>query len=489
MLLNYDQFVAAEMRANHPTVSQKNVVSSVQMAIDRFVQVSSLNLKINYGGLTTKTSPGEGEILIGAALDADRTGRKAAAYPQETDDVSNGRCYLRFFRRTDGVENDWYVFNFKDYPAGGIFIHAFMMHEVGHCLGLHHNPSPDTTAEIGTLRTVMHPSPTLHAAYGPFIEDVEDLVAMYGTRGMVQLDVLLSTNDGLAWNSINSNIPRLGITQTPVLHRDNDRMVLFFTDRDHHPAFIMANNQGHEWANPIRFTSVRSLYGTTGSGSNNEYMWAWVDPDVTNDVRIFYTADAGATWHDRSPGLRAASTPSIRKIEGDTWVMSYLHLDGNTFKNENGRVLTKVSTDDGVTWSRAYELAGGMRSIGGVTVTSQNRNLIRIGFVRTHEDDDRYTTSLTSINAHLNSNNSISRDNWLSSGSLFSTNDASYTATSKVFVQGYATPGKRLSSCNSAFDAAAWQQCAFVNDFSYRGVPPAVGGKANSNWVYMVKEK
>ena len=492
VLVNYNQFIDTEFLANHPTVTQKNVVSAVQMAIDRWTQVTSMNLKINYGGLTTKTSPGEGEILIGAATDEDGPGRFASASPDETNDVTNGNCSLRFFRRTSGIENDWFVFNFKDYPSGGMFISAVLMHEFGHCLGLHHNPNGDSpsTEEIDSLRTVMLPHPTLHAAYGPYIEDVEDLVAMYGTRGKVQLDVVLSTDDGLAWNSINPNIPTLGITQTPVLNRDNARMVMFFTDRNRRPAYIKANNQGHAWdASPTLFSNSRSLFGTTGSGSSDEYMLVWVNPDDKNYVNIAYTPDAGMTWDDRSPGFRAASAPSVRKIENDTWVISYLHLDENTFKNENGRVLTRVSTDDGRTWSRAYELAVGMRALGGVTVTSANRNLIRIGFVRTNENDDRYTTSLTTIAAHLNSNNSLSRDNWVSSGSQFSTSEASFTTTSRVFVQAFETSGKRLTSCNSTFDAAGWPTCAAVNPFTYRGMPPAVAGKTNSNWVYMVKEK
>jgi len=486
VLLNYDQFLYSGIVATNPTLTRKNVEASVMMAMDRWVQVTSLNLKVNYGGLTTKVEPDEGEILVGAWPDNDRDGQFAAAWPSETDEVTNGRCPLRFFANTDGFENEWAVFNFANYPAGTGFISAVIMHEMGHCFGLHHNPDDNS------LNTVMHGSGiSVHSAYGPFIEDVEDIVAMYGTRGRVQLDVVRSTNDGASWSSINPSMPILGITQTPVLHRDNQRMVMFFTDRNHRPNYIMADAEGRTWDSaPTPITNVRSLYGTTGSGSDNEYMWGFVNPDDDdNYVNILYTSDAGAHWEGRDPGFRAASTPSIRKIDNDTWIISYLHLDENRFKNENGRIMTRISTDDGRTWRGPYELAPGLRAIGGVTVSSLDRSRIRIGFVRTSDGDDRWTTNIATIAAHLNSNNSITRDNWVSDTTIASTSDTSFTATSRVFVQAYQTPWRRLTSCNNAFDVGGWQRCGFVNAFSYRGMPPAVGARPNSNLVYMVKEK
>lgn len=493
VLLNYDQFVESGILENNPTLTRKNVESAVQMAIDRWAQVTSLNLRINYGGLTTKTDSDEGEIVIGAWTHPDQEWRWASATPSETpDEVTNGNCSLRFFKFTSGEANDWFVFNFKDYPSGAIFIHAALMHEFGHCLGLHHNPQqgdPDP-ALPKTLRTVMEPSATLHASWGPYIEDVEDIVAMYGTRGRVQFDVVRSTNDGLSWSSINPSMPILGITQTPVLNRDNDRMMMFFTDRNHHPAYIKADHEGRVWDSvPTPVNNVRTLYGSTGSGNDNEYMWAWVDPYNNNDVTLLYTSDAGAHWDERSPGIRSAGAPSVRKIDNDTWVLSYVYLDLNTFKNENGRVLTIVSSDDGRSWGPPHELGPGLRTIGGVSVTSLDRTRVRVGFARISELDDRYTTSILTIAAHLAGSTGIVRDNWVSSGSQASTSEVSFTTSNRVFVQAYETPGKRLTSCNSAYGTAGWQTCASVNPFTYRGVPPAVGAKTNSNWVYMVKER
>jgi hypothetical protein len=215
---------------------------------------------------------------------------------------------------------------------------------------------------------------------------------------------------------------------------------------------------------------------------------AWVDPEDQNNIKVIYTNDAASTWWYRSPpGFRAAGTPSIRQISSTTWLLSYAYLDKNQYKNENGRILSSISTDDGQTWSTPVELSSGARTLGGVTVASKDKNDIRIGFVQTNDGDDRWTTTITSISAHLDSNNALVSDGSGSSTSYTSTSDASFTSTSRVFVLGYRATIAAVISCNRDFDSLIWQQCAAVTS-GYSGIPPTVAAKSNSNWAYMFKE-
>lgn len=489
VLLNYNQFVSTQLATNNPKLTQKNLEASIRMVIDRWIQVTGLNLKIGYGGTTTKTSPSAGEILIGAQIEAVVPGWRAGSYRNNTNDSTNGSCSTDFYRRTGSTEYNWHVFNYNVYPSGADFFHSTLMHEFGHCLGLQHNMNTDGTGQIATLRTVMTPGVNVHAGYGPYIEDAQDIVAMYGKRSSAKVDVLVSKDNGLSWATVNPNLQNLATSQAVIANRDNDRMMLFLTNLDHHPAYVMGSNGGDTWNSVAYFGGEHSLYGTSGSGFAGKYMMAWVDPEDQNSIKVIYTNDAAVSWWYRSPpSFRATGTPSIRQISSTTWILSYAYLDQDPYKNENGRILSSISTDDGQTWSTPVELSPGKRTLGGVTVASKDKNDIRIGFVQTNDGDDRWTTAITSISAYLDSNNALVFDGAGTSTAYASISDASFTSTSRVFVLGYRELNFSITSCNRDFDSSIWQQCASVAS-GYSGIPPTVVAKSNSNWAYMFKEK
>src|SRR5690606_29226507 len=107
-----------------------------------------------------------------------------------------------------------------------------LMHEMGHALGLGHN-------FLTPSESVMSVHLSHQLDWGPYRQDIEDMVALYGKRPADPIKVMQSTDQGLTWRKLDSEIGSvLGSTMPLSVSRDDDRMVIFYRDLNNRPAWI-----------------------------------------------------------------------------------------------------------------------------------------------------------------------------------------------------------------------------------------------------------
>jgi len=364
----------------------------------RWTQVGGFRLNPQFWGYTTKTKPESGEIIIWM----NEMHASPCAEAKNCDDRLASRfsnpAMIVFHRKSRITGTPW---NFVPHrPRDGEYdMMAILMHEMGHAFGLEHNTD-------GAERSVMG---GYHFAdrYGPFQDDIKDVRALYGAKTNRRFKIKRSDNSGASWSDWDTNLTSLGVTTSmgPTATRDPERTILYYTHHNKHPAFIHGDNSGANFDDEklLVFGGQRSVYGTAGHGYDDEYMISWVDDHDNHRVKVAYSSDGGIGYAWRNPPLsKSYGTPAIHKVFDDTWILAYSRFDRDDL-NENGKIVVRVSTNNGVNWGPEVVLHSSYRAASGVTVTSNGRDEIRIGF-----SWDKRTTGTNflkrTIVAHLSGN-------------------------------------------------------------------------------------
>ena len=486
--LNYQSFADA----GFPESFDEQILQrATRRAIDSWVQISGMNLNLVYKGLDNgKTDASDGEILIrGVEVPSSGT-----ICPLASASLLTGRSSITFYRRCpSGNLLNWFVF--PDTSSSTYNYLGVLLHEMGHSIGLNHNSG-------NHLRTVMNVANRGQNLYGPHIEDVEDVVEIYGVREKQDVKVKWSLDQGLSWLDVPAQISSIGsATSTmPVsVNRDNDRIIMFFTRTNKKPAYIVSDPAAEQWGNTHVFGGERSIYGTVGHGYDNEYMMAWVDQENNNRIRIFRTADATETWELRHPPAtsNAAGTPAIHKLSANTWILVYPKLDTESPSAglESGRIVSRITTDDGQTWGPEKELYSGTNfiSVRGVTVTSDGPDHIRIGFSQASNGFHSTTgqplaSSIITMLAHLDENNELKQDGWGRNTSVRSNNEPAFTKTVQTFILGYRGDNSeiitRTASEENSSSALTWRNKRLPVSKN-QIVGPTVAARRNTDFVFL----
>ena len=353
-----------------PTSWRTNVIRCVQNCVEQFAQVSSFKLKPRYAGLTTGENPGNKQIIIVMyeKMPGTSGSGRARAF------VWNNRSRIELFRnRRDNTPWNWVPYRADD--STEFDIQCLIMHEMGHSFGMQHN--------FDTNRSVMGFYKPLNRV-GPFEEDVDDLKDLYGWRTDLDFKARRSTNQGESWSGWSTNVTGLSATTTcpPDLTRDSDRMILFYTQHNKKPTWIIGNNTGSSFDTSTWtvFGGERSFYGVAGDGIPSEYMMTWVDDRDDHRIKIVRSTDGGQGWGWRNPPTsRTFGTPDVLRVYGDTWVLAYAKLNRSN-PDENGVITARVSTNDGASWGPEVELSSFYRSNRGVSLAKAGADEIRVNF-------------------------------------------------------------------------------------------------------------
>lgn len=492
--INMNSFNTVFGTANNPTFTQRNIMHAVRSAIDNYVQMSGFNLNVVYSGTTGRTNPNDQEIILRAVASGPNGITLANAGLSFVSGSPENRDVINIFRDNNvGTAFSWRVLPEVGSTANSL--QDVVLHEMGHSFGLAHNTNENGPAgEIATLRTGMFPTVSRHYRFAPMTEDIEDLIDMYGQRDVLELNVRRSTDNGVTWSDLSSNVGDSGVQTTlPIsVNRDDQRMVMFYTQMDGRPGIMSGDAGATDWDSSSRswFGSEASLYGTNGHGYDDEYMWAWVDAN-NHQVRVVRSRDGAAngSWVNVNPTRnsfesRSGGTPAIHKLANNTWILAYAKLvaDGT---QDQGRIVTRISTDDGSTWGAETELLGNenFRASRGVTITSEGPERIKIGFSDVRNGNNR-SGAITTITAHLNSSNQLETDSFEFDRNIRTTTEPRFTASSNNYFLSYRGVGNELISRTTAFTSRWWSQNTTF-DSDDRIVGPTVAARTSSNWAYM----
>lgn len=474
--LNYSSFESHDFP---DSFTQEALERAIKTSIDRWVQLSSFRLRVEYRGVdNSKNSPGDREIVIRANKSHPKNWLGSA----DTYGGFSNKGLIYFYREdASRILHNWKVFPEEDL-VGCNFL-TILLHEMGHIFGLQHNDDP--TAQYNT---VMHTYTQPMDHYGPYDEDIEDLIDMYGKRNSLVVKVKRSTDDGRSWSDLSSNMnSKIADTTLPiVVNRDSDRMIAFYTRHDKKPVWVIGDTNAQNWNTGSIFGVESSFYGTTGHGYDDEYMMAWVDHTDGHKIKMVRSADGGETWYWRNPPTsRAVGTPSVHKVAGSTWVLAYPASD-ISYPRHGGRILTRVSTDDGASWGPAVELFSGeeYRSLGGVSVSSDGTSQVRISFAHStnkiHKGMIR-TGSIVTINAHVDDDR-LQQEYASYDTGVTTLNGPMLTKSSNKFFMGYKGINNELIVRTTNSDSRWWSDKVIVSNDQL--INPTVSAIRNTNYAY-----
>lgn len=382
--INWQSFLDAGFPASWET----SVLDTVISAYTRWIHVGGMKLRPKFQGYTTRTAADPNEILVMANLQ--HSGWRDAAGNTCTAGSPGCTCNdcNRLASRFGAGNRVLIVVHRRSAETGSIWPHVFwrttsasdndnrgvMLHEMGHAFGLEHESS---------TAAVMYPYYQWENAYGPHKKDIEDIVALYGVQDAWRVRVRRTMDDGATYAEVPTNLTGIGVTTTlpPAAVRTPERTSFFYTSPQHHPTWIHGTNDGSTFdtATWTTFGGISSLYGMAASGYGNEYMMAWVDHSTDQDtVNVVRSVDGGASYFWANPPVsRAIGTPALQKVADNTWILAYGKL---TDIANTGRVVARVTTNDGASWSGEIELNTLYRAENGVSLASSGPGEIRLGF-------------------------------------------------------------------------------------------------------------
>ncbi len=405
---------------------------------------------------------------------------------------STGGLLIVVHRQSGFTLTNWDFTLYRDTDASQNELYGILMHEFGHAMGLPH----------GNWDDLMNGGYTNGTTLGPRPDDVAALRAQYSSRDDLRFDVHRSTNGGASWTDQGSNLDDFGVTTTlpASFSRDywDDQTLLTYSNQDKRPSWIMGNRDGSSFDAGTWFTfgGLPSLYGTGGDGYDDEYMMTWVDMgSADNQVKIVYSSDDGGAWYWRNPpaGTRARGTPAVVKIAADTWVMAYASMpDISASMNWNaagasevGRILARVSTNDGASWGPATELNSFYRARNGVSLAADGTGEVRVGF--TWDGSSTSTKNrMRTLVGHI-SGDALVYDRVITDYDFntFSRSVPSIERPSSRFVRSWREENYD-TSINSEYSepaSSSWDDWQRVETTSL--VSPAVAADRRSSWTYL----
>jgi len=472
VFINWDSFEDNGISASWKRPFQDIVINSYT----RWMHVAGFRLTPKFWGYTDRTSPSANEIII--MMNEMHAGPCASA--SGCDDRLASRfgqpATIVFHRKSRVTGAAWNFVPYRPNNSSELDMMSILMHEMGHAFGLQHNTDGADRSVMGFYNFA--------GRYGPFRDDIADIRAQYGVKTNRRFSIKRSTNSAASWSNWSTNLTGLAVTTSmdPTATRDPDRTILYYTHQNKKPAFIHGNNSGSSFdaAKWWIYGGERSVYGTAGHGYGNEYMMAWVDDFDNNRIKVVFSSNGGVNYSWRNPAsdARTYGTPAIHKVSNNKWILAYSLYDRADMAR-NGKIVARVSSNDGVTWGPEIVLSNFYRAVSGVSIASNNENEVRIGFAWDFRTTGANLLKRT-IRAHL------SGDNLIYDGMIYESEATRtqpvFTKNSQRFLQAWREPNF-LTSINTRFSGeGSTQWTNYVRAVESTPVTPSIA--AYKGWSY-----
>lgn len=461
-----------------PSNWKKPFTDIVINSYTRWMHVAGFRLNPKFWGYTDRTSPSGNEIII--SMNEMHAGPCASAVG--CDDRLASRfgqpAQIVFHRKSRVTGAEW---DFVPYRTnnGQIDMMSVLMHEMGHAFGLEHNND-------GAARSVMG-GYNFAGRYGPFRDDIADIRTQYGVKTNRRFNIKRSTNSGASWSDWSTNLTSLGVTTSmdPSATRDPSRTILYFTNQDKKPSFIHGNSSGSSFDSNKWWVygGQRSVYGTAGHGYEDEYMMAWVDDLNNHQIKVVYSSDGGEgyVWVNPPNDTKSYGTPAIHKVSDDTWILAYSRYNLSD-SSKTGQIVTRVSTNDGLTWGAEIVLNDFYNAASGVTLASNTGNEVRIGFAWDSQTTDNKFLKRT-IRAH------ILNDNLIYDGMIYENKSTrtqpALAKNAQRFLQAWREPNF-LTSINTGFsevESTTWNN--YVRAVESSPITPTIAAYKHWNFSFL----
>ena len=375
VLINWDSFEAN----GFPSAWRDAFANVVMNAYTRLNRVLGVDVRPQFFGYTTKVDAAPGEIVISANekhVCADN--RLASTFGFLPDRLI---IVIHAKNACDLTPWNWTPF----WPNNGeISLHAVLMHELQHTLGLDHS-SPTKNIMGGYSWTSHH---------GPWSGDIADVRALYRLRTDNRLRQLATYDGGSSWSTLANDITNFGSTFARTTNRiapagnsSNADYVIGWTTPDNHLTWIRGDGVSFDQADWFYYTEhPRPRYGSAMQSDHGDtWMWAVVDGrNDENRVRVLRSQDNAASWlYTNFPAATTSSTPGIATtvIDGRrAWIVVWVNYD-EANQNETGFIYASVSFDNGASWSAPHRVDNFYRVHDGVSIEANDAGQCWITFV------------------------------------------------------------------------------------------------------------
>jgi hypothetical protein len=373
VLINWQSFVDQGITAGW----QGAFTDAVINAYTRWMNVGGVDLRFQFWGYTDRTESNDGELVISMNERHFDSTRLASTFG------SYNRLIIVFHRKNGSDLTPW---NFVPYNAnpGEFDMQGILIHELGHCLGLDHSSGANDTMNGGYQ---YH-----RYRYGPFVNDVARLRAVYDLFIRNNLRELQTIDSGGSWSPLGNNLTTYnnsaartnlnpGVSATPA----SGMYVVGWTMLGTTPTWLRGDGNTFLFNPWYFYGGERSLYGPAyASDDGNTMLWVWVTNDDNGTIKVVRSTNHALTWTvvGVPSGARTFGTPALcwTRVNGQsTWILAWSHFD-RADHNATGHIRASISTNNGSSWSAPVEIETFYKALSGVSLAASTNNRVLLTF-------------------------------------------------------------------------------------------------------------
>lgn len=374
ILINWQSFVNQGI----PASWQDAFTDAVINAYTRWMTMAGVDLRFQFYGYTSNTTAGPGELVI--QMDpafGGGTSRLASTFG------SYNALTIIFHRRNAANGTPW---NFVPYNAtnpGEFDMQTILTHELGHCHGLDHSPSPNDT---------MYAFYVYFQKFGPYEGDVVAVKSLYNDFAQNRLRQLRSSDGAVTWSDAPNELTPYNNYQARTTLSPGVAGIsacgLYLVGWSHPnriPTMLRTDGEKFLFRRWFYYGGERSIHGPAfASDGDGLLLWAWVNNDDNCSLRVAISGNRGMDWAFTGVPANAGScgTPALAwtSVAGQsTWILAWSKFD-RADQLSTGEIMASISVDNGGSWSNPVSFGSFAKAASGVALAATANNEVMLGF-------------------------------------------------------------------------------------------------------------